>query len=283
MTMEPFENNSNFQEDVGLFEAATHAVPVELPPVQTQSIVLALDGSDQDESARLLAGDLAERHSARLYELNGAIDAAAILAVAREQQADLLVVPVPFGRDYATLGTESLGSVIDMLLLEAPCPLLCTRAPLNLQEITRTFEQILVPISVGEKPRGGGLAWAFHLFGSQGRLALLAIADEDVLEEARQMMPSRFGQDAIGPDEITRSILRQIGGIVAAAQRQGLAQECSVHVDTSLGHFVPQVLARIDEQPQLVIWEAEQDHNSPSFHRAVDLLLASRGPVLITF
>ncbi len=127
MPMEPFENESNFQEDVGMFEAATHAGTLVLPTPRVQVVHLALDGSNQDDTARALAQAVAERLQARVHEQTGAADANEILARRRAEQADLLVIPVPFGRDFLKLGMDSLGSVIDMLLRESPCPLLCVR------------------------------------------------------------------------------------------------------------------------------------------------------------
>ena len=42
--MEPFENADNLDEDVGLFEAATHSPVIELPVPVLNTIRLALDG-----------------------------------------------------------------------------------------------------------------------------------------------------------------------------------------------------------------------------------------------
>ena len=76
MAMEPFENAANFAEDVGLFEAATHAPPVELPAPELRAFHLALDGSNQDATARGFAEVLAARTGAALREQSGASNAA---------------------------------------------------------------------------------------------------------------------------------------------------------------------------------------------------------------
>lgn len=282
MRLEPFENQGNFQEDVGLFEAATHGASLELPSPQLQVIQLALDGSNQDATARRLAEGVAQRLGARVHEQVGSRDAADILADLRSRQAGLLVVPVPFGRDFEILGAASLGSVIDMLLLESPCPILCVRDELSDDQVQQVLERVLLPVAVGEPPAIQALAWGFHLLTPQSELELLAIADVELLTEARQLVDQQVGEDAFDAEHVTRAILRETGGLVAAAQRQSSLQNTPVHVTTRTGRFVPQVLEQVGDSPQLVIREMKQDHGAPSFHRSVDLLLASRGPVLLT-
>lgn len=282
MRMEPFENEGNFQEDVGLFEAATNVEPVELPRPEVAVVHLALDGSNQDGTARRLAQAVAERLGARVDEQAGCEDADAILTELRNAQAGLLVVPVPFGRDFAVLGDESLGSVIDMLLLEATCPVLCVRDELTEEQVGEIMGKMLIPVAVGEPPATAALAWGFRLLTAEHELELLAIADVAMLEEARQLVSEEVSDESLGPEHIERAILRETGGLVSAAQRQSTQQDTSVHVTTRTGRFVGQVLEQVAEGPQLIVREMQQDHTAPSFHRSVDLLLASHRPVLLT-
>jgi hypothetical protein len=71
MPMEPFENAANFNEDVGMFQAAAHSPHVDLPAVTLSAIHLAVDGSNQDATARGLAQVLAARSGAKLAEQFG--------------------------------------------------------------------------------------------------------------------------------------------------------------------------------------------------------------------
>ena len=126
------------------------------------------------------------------------------------------------------------------------------------------------------------MAWGFRLLRAEHELELLAIADVAMLEEARQLVDEEVSEESLGPEHVTRAILRETGGLVSAAQRQSSQQETSVHVTTRTGRFVTQVLEQVGEGPQLVVREIIQDHTSSSFHRSTDLLLESRGPVLLT-
>src|SRR5690606_12246126 len=173
-----------------------------------------------------------------------------------------------FGRDFAILADESLGSVIDMLLHDAHCPVLCARDELADEQVAELLDRIIVPVAVGEPPATLALAWAFSLLQAERELELLAIADVALLEEARQLVDADVGEEAFGPEYIERAILRETGALVSAAQRQATKQDTGVHVTTRTGRFVPQVLEQIGEQPRLVIREMIQDHTSPSFHRS---------------
>jgi nucleotide-binding universal stress UspA family protein len=277
--MEPFESAANFYEDVGLFQAAAHSPHVELPAVTLSAIHLAVDGSNQDATARGLAQALAARSGAKLAEQSGAATAADILAAAQSSGASLIVVPAPFGRDYAQLRDESLGSVIDQLLLEAPCPVLCVRGALDEARLPGTLDHVLVPFAAGDAGVPRALSWGFHLLRASSRLELIAVADRAVLEEARHLVPGEL--QAFTPERVTRAILTDIGSLVSAAQKRGTLDQQTVHVETRVGDFVQSVLAEVEQHPGLLICVNPRAHAAPAFHRAIDLLLSSRGPVLL--
>lgn len=281
MAMEPFENAANLAEDVGLFEAATHAPPVELSVPELRIIHVALDGSNQDAAARGIAQALGERTGAAVHEQSGAATAADILSAAGGHAADLLVVPAPFGRDYALLKDESLGSVVDQLLLESTCPVLCVRDMLGAEAIDAALRRVLVPIATQEESAARALAWAFRVLPAGGALDLVAVADRDVLQEARRLMGAAVDPQAFAPEQVLRRLWGDIGSLVAAAQKRGTEGDQTVHVEARFGEFVPVVLAEAGAQPRLTVWGITRDHDAPAFHRAVDLLLESRGPVLM--
>jgi len=281
MPSESFENAAELAENVGLFEAATHAVPVELPTPELRAVHLAFDGSNQDGTARGFAQTLAARTGAVVHEQSGAAVASDILAAAREHAADLLVVPAPFGRDYQLLRDESLGSVVDQILLESTCPVLCVREVMTQAQIEAALQRLVVPIVRQEASVARALGWAFRALTAGGRLDLVAVADRGVLEEARRLLGDSVDPETFSPEQVLRRLWGDIGSLVAAAQKRGSAADLAVHVETRFGEFVPLVLAEAGEQPRLIVWGITRDHDAPAFHRAVDLLLESRGPVLM--
>ncbi|MBX3442095.1 MAG: hypothetical protein KF774_06790 [Planctomyces sp.] len=279
--MEPFENAANFAEDVGMFEAATHSAPVALATPRLQSIVLALDGSDQDETAQGFAELIAARSGARVDTVSGATSAQGLLAELAARPHDLLVLPAPFGQDYRELGGDSLGSVVDQVLLKADCGVLCVRAPQDRVAIQAALDSAIVPIVAADEGASRAMGWAFLLTPEGGRIDLVAVADRDVVAAAREALPESPASTSLDPAQLNRGLIRDIGGLVAAAQKRGADENRTVHVETRVGRFVPLTLAELHGDPHLLVVGAAREHASPSFHHAVDLLLASSGSVLI--
>lgn len=274
-------DESDIFEDVGLFEAAVHAKPLELELPALKRLVVALDGSNQDATARLLAAELAQRTRATVSEHAGALEAAAVLAACAEAHANLLILPVPFGRDISQLKDESLGEVVDLLLLEAPLPVLCVRDPMDEGSVAAALANVLLPVNVHAEGNPQAAAWAFCLLGQRGGLELLAIADRDVLEEARRLLGDAIDALALQQSALERTVTHEIAGLIAAVQRQGAERGVHVHVEILMGRAVEAILARANASPRLTIVATPRQHTNPAFHRAADIILGARGPVLI--
>jgi len=281
MSMEPFENSANFQEDVGLFEAATHSTVIELPKPVLKVITVVLDGSDQDGTARGFAEALAKRTGASVEVLSELTSTSEILAEMAKRHSNLLILPVPFGQNYGELKSESLGSVADQLLLKSSCPVLCVREIQDDASIQAALDHVLVPIAIADNLVPRALGWAFHVTPVDGRLDLIAVADRDVLAEASLLMPETTDVALMDQDHLLRSLVREIGSLVATAQKAGTADHRAIHVETRVGAFVPLVLEELHGHPHLIVWSITREHSSPAFHRAVDLLLSSTSPILM--
>jgi len=279
--MEPFESADNFNEDVGMFEAATHSSAVDLTPPHLKTIVMAPDGSDRDATLQHLAKELASRTSAQVEVLSASTTTSGILEELNRLHPDLLILPVPFGQDYHELGSESLGSVADQLLLKAPCPVLCVRDVQDLAAVHAALNSVIVPIAIADDLVPKALSWGFLITPSGGRLDLVAVADRDVFSDASHFVEAESDRKQFEPSRLSRAMLKDIGGIVAAAQKKGGASGRKIHVETRVGQFVPLTLAELHGKPHMIIWAMTRDHTSPTFHRAIDLLLASKGLVLM--
>jgi hypothetical protein len=62
MRFEPFENTTNFLEDMGMFEAAVQPTQVELSIPQLRSVLVVLDGSAQEPTAQQIGARIAKSH-----------------------------------------------------------------------------------------------------------------------------------------------------------------------------------------------------------------------------
>lgn len=281
MASDAFENPGSFSEDLGMFEAAAHPVPAEIPTPELKSMYVAGDGSNQDATVQGLAAAVAAHTGAQIVEQSGAAGIDELLAAAREKCPDLIIVPVPYGEDYRELQDDSLGSAADRLLHDTTCPVLCIRDVMDEAAVDAALRHIVVPAAVGDESVVRAIGWAFRLLRPEGRLDLLAVADRDLLEEAGHLVAREGDESPFEPEQVVRAILRDIGGIVSAAQKRGVADDLTVHVETRVGPFVPTVLGDRDDRARLIVCGTTREHGSAAFHRAVDLLLSARGPVLL--
>lgn len=280
-SIEPFENTANLMEDVGMFEAAVHAPPATLPLVQPAAILVALDASNQDPAASALGKLLGDRLGAIVHERSGLSKVRALLAAAADMDCGLIVLPVPYGSDISELREESLGEVMDCLLVESRLPLLAVRQPRDADYLALALRNILVPLTPACSHNDLALGWACRLLNDgSGRLNMVEVADRDVLAEARLLSETQ-GEAAAASASLGRVLDRQFASLVSVVQRTANEAGFDAIVTSTADRFVHRAVELANEGPTLTIAAGSRDHRSPTYHRAADLILGSTDPVLI--
>lgn len=258
-----------------MFEAAAHAEPVDLPAVSLRTVLVALDDSNQDATARAVAKVIADALGAQVSEQPGLTTAQSLRDAKMALAADLLVLPVPFGSDIGELREESLGVVVDQLL--ASClPLLAIRQPQDAAAVQALLRRIYVPLSPVHERGALALAWACRLLGHAGTLRVLEFPDAALRQQARALAAGADSQAAM-----QRVLTRHYAGNVAQVQRLSVASGFQVHVHSLSGRLVDETIQAVDQAAGLVVIDGAVDRRSDAFHHAADLVLASKGPVLV--
>lgn len=279
---EPFELAENMEEDLGMFEAATHAKPLQLASPQVGKILVALDGSNQDPTAQALGQQLAARVQATVEQQCDCKRGSDVRDAIQQTRADVLILPVPFGEDIDLLASQSLGSVADTLLQDCPVPMLCVRQPLEAAGMQLLFDQILLPLAVHNSESERSLAWACWLAGNSGELLLLELADQALAEKVRTAEANVEESTAERKASLGREMSTRMASLVSAAQRSSTEQGFGVRTEFRAGRPVAEVEAMLQEfQTPLVITTRSSDRTSAQFHFVIDLLLQSRCPVLL--
>lgn len=295
------------EEQVEAFEEALHGVrPVELPA--TETILLALDQSQQDELVVSLGTALAHRLHADLVLTSGfpeeAADAAEayvskirerlrrgglesrvlwptgeepferILRTVDEAKADLLVLPAPYFRDIETLGEDSVGTTLDVVLTRSPIPVLVVRDPqVDAEEV---LERVRLAIFDADSSSHRAAEWALALV-AQGRLAVLALVEEELVER----IEGALGPEAISEEEIAERLARGFVPLVSAVVRwcAERGMECDVTYETE--DLVRGILEGTDDKPALLVLRGYVPEDRPAEKVARDVILRSRMPVLV--
>ena len=272
------------QENLGLFEAALRARPTELLDIAPNRLVLALDGSDQDATGRALAAHLCERlgcetvsRSAPPEDADAATRASVILGDATD--ADLVILPVPFGEDLDTLRRESLSSTIDILLRESRQPVLAVRQPV--EDAAATMRHPVVVIDWHPELQVKAASWGCFLAGSDGVVDMVAGVGPGTMDEMTALVAGQEDDITLLRSLIERAELRITGGIVAAIQKRAAEVGFDSSFEILHGERRGKSAAeRAAERGGLVVCSYRSGEQSASLHRLHDVILESSSPVL---
>jgi hypothetical protein len=209
--------DADLANSMDLFQRADVGDVTAIEPVRPSQLLIALDGSAQDIAAVQLGKQLRERFQCRvahlspipadvpkprvtdgLEEFSTAIEPTAetsydsILAATDATEADLVIVPCPFGRDFKSIGEDSTGTVVDVLIARSSVPFIAVRKPVtNIEDPTQHVRLVLT----GTNPAADLAARrAVSLVHSTGRLDLLLLVEESFYQNFRQSL------SAIDPD-----------------------------------------------------------------------------------
>jgi hypothetical protein len=243
------EFDDDVQRSIDMFERAKVGDAPAIEPLVPRRLLLALDGSSQDAMGRRIArrlkrrfgcdldvvdgrqGDasstlteqVAEELNARALPRSAGESFEQILAAIDRSQCDLLIVPSPFERDLATVGTDSTGTVIDVLISRSSVPLLVVRESYEVSE--EPFARVFM-VLVGENEAAQFAArWATGLVAPGGWLELMLLLETEIYENVRDLIRSldpamNVSQEKLA-DAMQRSRVRLHRALQKAAQQTG--------------------------------------------------------------
>lgn len=279
--IEPFESASNLMEDMGMFEAATHAGAIQLAEVKVNTILALPDGSNQDPATQFLANELSHKLGATLVVKHQLETVKSVLEAVEATHAELLVLPVPFGADIGTLKMDSLGDFCDRILSHITVPVLAVRQPLSEAVLKATLQRMVVPLNTQEPRSAVAMSWACRLLQTGGELVALEIGDTHTEIEANQLQKPFDNLDSTHQAAIERVLSRHFAGLIATLQKKSAEFGFGTTVRSVRGRFVDCTLDAIGELAGLAVVAQSTDRRSDTFHRCSDLLLGSSFPVLM--
>ena len=278
------QERNDVDDSLGLFEAAMRGSKVGLIRPDIMKVLVLRDGSDQDDTADAFGAAMAKRLTASVEsrdiepdkgDAGGNVEKIRVAA----EDADLVVLPAPFGEDIATLKTNSLSSVVDLCLVGLRKPMLLVRHPVEDPEAC-----ISRPIGLLEWYQDLQMmvaSWGSTLATGGGELALLAGYDPDLLNEVRAVFDDHPEDLERFESMLKRAETRLAGGLVSAVQ--DLAGNENFNLDyRSLGGVDPAdvTLQRANEEMRLSIAGYRSGEGGSGLGRVRNLALGARPPVL---
>lgn len=237
--------DADIENSMHLFKRADVGAVASIQPARPKRVLVALDGSSQDFATALLAKQLTVRLATQtayifipateetrisddaLEELK-TISATPLTETAESNydqllqgvssfDADLLIVPCPFGRDFKSLGEDSTGTVIDVLAARATIPMIAVRRP---DATGRDPLRHLRIVLTGENSAAQLAArWATGLVHPEGTLELLLLVEESFFENFREALHAIQPDVVITYEDLENALARTYGKLHAALQR----------------------------------------------------------------
>lgn len=302
---EPFQRDveRGVEDSMRLFERAHVGEVAPVEPRTPTKVLVVLDGSGQDALSVRFARYFRERCRASIAVLDareasdsnahaqsvaGEIGGQAlakhtgesfqqVLDAMAESGGDLAILPCPFGRDLETVGPDSTGTVIDVVLARSSVPLLVLRQPYDAAE--RPFDRAVLILLGENRAAPDAAAWSTGLAKCAGvplTLALEASFYEDVGELMRALDPSlEIGPEALA-DALVKTHARMHRALQKSAEREGITYHLSLHEEHNP---LQQALDSADDHPLLTLALEHGNHASEGHVR--DRIRLSRHSLLV--
>ena len=294
------------EESMRMFERSQVGSPTLITTIKPSRVLLVLDGSPQDETSVDAAANLRERFNtetlvvdARDQAAEGSRDEAAdrakqisgarpiqrkdgepydaILAALNEHSVDLVIVPCPFGRSFETIGTDSAGTVIDVLLARCKTPML----------VIRREDQRLGPCTQDVSMILGGecdvenlaAAWALGLAAESARVTLNLVIDKEQFENIRSIVEALHPEETLDPEKFSAALTKTHHRIHGAMAKTATSLGLRYQLRPIAGEVAPPNPLRDSNQMLLVMPLEADDRFEQGFVQ--DRIRRSPHPVLI--
>ena len=274
-----------------------------LVPIKPARVMLVLDGSEQDRTSIDAAATLREQFNVETLVLDGrdhaegdltgpVIEAVsgsrpvergdgdsyeAILAALKTHAVDLLIVPCPFGRDFDKVGTDSAGTVIDVLLSRCPCPMLVIRrADQTLDQCRHT---VAVVIGAECDVELKAAAWAYGLSADKATVTLNLVVEKEQYENIRSIVEALSGGQTLDVDAFAEALTKTHHSIHAAMAKTAHQTGRTYHLRPQAGEEAPPNPLQDQQKSLLVIPVEVDDRFGQGFVQ--DRIRRSPHPVLV--
>tara|TARA_R110002049_G_scaffold4601_5_gene32314 strand:+ start:443236 stop:444180 length:945 start_codon:yes stop_codon:yes gene_type:complete len=262
------QSNSDLDRDVDasmrMFEKSKVGEAAAIARIQPARVMLVLDGSPQDETSKEAASYLRETFNVETLVLDArdgqhdddlAVAAAqnvsgsrpiargdgdsydAILAAIKTHSVDVLIVPCPFGRDFEHIGTDSAGTVIDVLLSRCPCPILIMRR--GDQHLSECVANVSMVVGGECDVETKAAAWVFGLASAGATVTLNLVIEKEQFENIRSIIEALSPDATIDSQQFSDALTKTHQAIHGAMAKTAAADGLRYHLLPQAGEAAP--------------------------------------------
>ena len=237
--------DSDLARSMNLFERSEVGQVTPIAPKRPTNILLALDSSSQDLTAIDFARELRDRHGCDLHGLvfsrfsdatpdsnsmTGLSDLGIepianddrenfeqVLEAVHQTEADLLVLPCPFGRDFDSVGGDSTGTVIDILVARCPIPFLVVRKPF--ESSSPALDHVRLILTDENAAATTAAASAVGLLNNNAKMELLLLIEASYFENVRETMHELKPEMEISYEDLEGALAKTFARLHTSLQK----------------------------------------------------------------
>lgn len=272
-------------------------------------ILVALDGTPQDKTSIAAAKSLRERFNVETLVLDAReskLDADGkesslsaeiaqqvsgargvnggsgtsydqILQCLGDHQLDLLIAPSPFGRSFESVGTDSIGTTLDVLLSRCPVPLLVIRR--DDQLLDQCVARIAMVCGGESDVELKAASWIFGLGQKQTSVSLNLVVEKEQFENLRAILEAIEPAETLTEQAIGDALAKSHQQIHIAMQRTAGEKGMTYRLIPQAGEVAPPNPLNDSVQQMLVMPLEVDDRFTQGFVR--DRIRRSPHPVLV--
>lgn len=276
----------DFDESMRMFEKALVGPVDPIEPLQPAKVLIAIDGSSQDAAVVEAASLCQKRFTSKILILDGreagegeelsnegiqqgsAIEGAELLSkgegatydriieAVQKYEPDLVIVPCPFGRDFESIGADSTGTVIDVMLTRCTAPLLIIRRPD--QTFSTALNEVSLIVSAECDAESLAAAWALGLAAEGGSISLDVVAEKEQLENLQKVLEVIAPGTEVKPEDLSQALADSHTSLHAGLQKASYDAGISYKLVPKAAETAPPLLSE-ESQPQLIVMPNEVD------------------------
>lgn len=263
---EPNDLDRDVDASMRMFQKAKVGAAATISPIRPSRVLLVLDGSSQDDNGMATAAYLRGRFNTETLVLDArdglsseqedlAIAAAetfsgarpikrkagdsydVILSALKDHSVDLVIVPCPYGRSFDTVGVDSAGTVIDVMLSRCPIPILVIRR--DDQILQQCVENVAVIIGSECELELQAAAWAFGLAESAATIALNLVIEKEHVENIRSILEALQPDAKLETDQFRDALTKTHHALHSSMAKTASSLGCTYQLTPLAGEIAP--------------------------------------------
>ena len=203
---------------------------------QTQTYVL--DARDELEPNDPTAeGRSAEIPGSEVAQAEGDDSYDRILAAVETLKIDLVIIPCPFGRSFEEVGTDSAGTVIDVLLSRCPSAMLVIRR--DDQGLKACSDEVAMVLGGECDVENRAAGWLFALAEKDANVSLNLVVEKEQYQNIRSIIEALDPDTTLDPQQFSDAMTKTHESIHAAMAKTAGSMNMSYQLRPLAGEEAP--------------------------------------------